>query len=365
VGGQVSPPIVAGDRVFASLIDEHHVVALDASDGRPRWEFASGARIDSPPTHVGHTVIFGSADGRVYCLRAADGVLVWRFCAAPDERRIGAFGQLESAWPVHGSVLVMDGTVYFSAGRSSHLDGGIYLFGVDAVTGQTVAQAKLEGPHYDVDNITQNYQLPMGALPDILQSDGSTIYMRTLALDTQLRRQEVRPRAERNRLSAKGGFLDDSYFKRMPWRFGSPNSYARLIVHDEQGVYSVRMFDTLRGLDPTVYFTPGKEGYLLFATDRQTGKQTWSRRIGVRVNAMVATEDLLFVAGAPDVVDPEDPLAAFEGRKGGVLAAIDKGSGRTVWETTLPFPPVFDGLAAASGRLYLATQGGTIRCFGQ
>jgi outer membrane protein assembly factor BamB len=79
---------------------------------------------------------------------------------------------------------------------------------------------------------------------------------------------------------------------------------------------------------------------------------------------MVATDGLLFVAGPPDVVDPKDPLGAFEGRKGGVLLAIDRANGKGVWEYTLPAPPVFNGLAAAAGRLYVAMQGGTIACFG-
>lgn len=75
-------------------------------------------------------------------------------------------------------------------------------------------------------------------------------------------------------------------------------------------------------------------------------------------------ENLLFVAGPPDIVDPEDPLGAFEGRKGGVLIAIDRSNGKSVWENALDAPPVFDGLAAATGRLYVTLQGGCIACFG-
>ncbi len=80
---------------------------------------------------------------------------------------------------------------------------------------------------------------------------------------------------------------------------------------------------------------------------------------------MVATEDLLFVAGLPDVVDPKDPLGAFEGRKGGVLSACDNTDGSTVWEYSRSAPPVFNGLAAAGGRLYVAMQDGSIACFGK
>jgi len=363
IGKKLAPPIVVKGRIFVPLVDEHHVVALNVSDGKKLWEFAAGGRIDSPPAYYRGTVIFGSADGWVYCVRAADGILVWRFCAAPRDRRIGAFGQLESAWPVHGTVLVQDGIAYFAAGRSSHLDGGVYLYGVDATSGELRHQARLHGPQYHVGNISQNYQLPMGALPDILQGDNRLIYMRNLTFNAKLEKQELPPRQTSIRVSAKGGLLDDSYFKRSPWSFG-PSGYARLVVHDEQAAYCVRMFDSLRGLDPKVYFTPGKQGYLLFAADKATGKQMWAERIPVRVNAMVATEDILFVAGPPDVVDPEDPLGAFEGRKGGVLFAIDRSSGKRAWEYAVAAPPVFNGLAAATGRLYVAMQDGRMACFG-
>ncbi|UCF16454.1 MAG: PQQ-binding-like beta-propeller repeat protein, partial [Phycisphaerales bacterium] len=143
IGKKISAPILTDGRIFVSLVAEHHVAALNAADGKRIWESAAGARIDSPPTYHRGTVIFGSADGWVYCLRASDGDLVWRFAAAPQDRRIGAFGQLESAWPVHGSVLVRDGIAYFAAGRSSHLDGGVYVFGLDATTGELRHQTRL------------------------------------------------------------------------------------------------------------------------------------------------------------------------------------------------------------------------------
>jgi outer membrane protein assembly factor BamB len=364
VGKKLAPLTVVGGRMFVPLIDEHSLVALNVADGERIWEATAGGRIDSPPTYYRGTVIFGSADGWVYCLRADDGELVWRFRAAPEDRRIGAFGQLESAWPVHGSVLVQDGTAYFVAGRSSHLDGGLYLYGLDATNGRILHQTRLEGPDYDVSNISQNYQLPMGALPDILQGDGELIYMRNLTFNSDLEEQNLPPKKTTMRVFAKSGLLDGSYFKRTPWSYGQ-SGYARLIVHDDEATYCVRMFDSLQGLDPSVYFTPGKKGYLLFACEKGSAKQTWAGRIHVRINAMVVTENLLFVAGPPDVVDPEDPLGAFEGRKGGVLSAIDRSDGNRLWEFKLGSPPVFDGMAAASGKLYLAMQDGGVVCFGR
>jgi len=371
-GRRVSAPTAVGDRVFAALVDEHAVVCLHAADGRTLWRFTAGGRIDSPPTWYRGTVLFGSADGRVYCVRAADGALVWRFQAAPRDRLMGAFGQLESAWPVHGSVLVLDGaaagesagkageggTVYFAAGRSSELDGGIHLYALDAATGRLLHHRKLEGPRYRSDEVDENYRLPMGALAGILMSDGTNIYMRDETFDRALAPARGKPA-----LHPKAGFLDDAYFKRTPWQFSGSGDWGRLIVHDNRSVYYVRMFDSLQGLNPNVYFTPGAAGYLLFARDAKGKKRNWTERVPVRIRAMALAKARLFVAGPPDVVDPADPLGAFEGRKGGRLYVVDATTGERVAEHALPSPPVFNGIAAARGRLFLTEEDGSIACF--
>jgi hypothetical protein len=198
----------------------------------------------------------------------------------------------------------------------------------------------------------------MGSLPDILMGDGNNVYMRSIAFDSELNRVGGKPPLE-----TKSGFLEESYFKRTPWTFGG--EYARLIAHDERSVYYVRMFDTLRGLDPSVFFTPASEGYLLFAKNVKGNRSTWMERVPVRIRAMVLATGRLFVAGPPDVVDPKDPLGAFEGRKGGLLYVIDSASGEKTADHKLPSSPVFNGAAAANGRLYIADEDGSITCFGR
>jgi len=144
LGGEITPPVIADGRLVVAIKDAHRVCCLDASDGKPQWTFTAGGRIDSPPTFHGGTVLFGCRDGWVYCLRASDGQLAWRFRAAPEERRIVVESQVESAWPVHGSVLVLGGTVYCTAGRSSFLDGGIRLYGLDPATGKVLHETCTE-----------------------------------------------------------------------------------------------------------------------------------------------------------------------------------------------------------------------------
>ena len=162
----------------------------------------------------------------------------------------------------------------------------------------------------------------------------------------------------------RAGFLDGNYFKRTPWTFSAPGgAYARLIVHDQRRVYYVRMFDSLRGLDPSVYFTPAAKGYLLFARDTDSKRDRWSQRVPLRIRAMVLAAGRLFVAGPPDVMDPADPLGAFEGRKGGLLYVVDSASGKKLAEHRLASPPVFNGAAAARERLFLASEDGSVTCF--
>jgi outer membrane protein assembly factor BamB len=358
-GGTPGAPIMVDHMVFLPLTDQHAVIALDAKTGRQRWHFTAGGRIDSPPTWHEGGLLFGSADGHVYRVRAKDGALEWKFRAAPSERLIGAFGQLESAWPVHGSVFVNEDKVIFAAGRSSQLDGGLRLFSLDARSGETIAENTINGPYYNVDNIEENYRLPMGLRTDIMHREGSTLFMRGVPFDPETLEQAK----GKSQLKVSGGFLDDAYFKRMPWNFGK-SGFARLLVHDNRHSYSLRMFDSLQGLSPHVFFTPGKEGYLLYAANPKTGKKPWEKRVPVRGRAMVVTNAHLCLAGPPDVIDEEDPLGAFEGRKGGLLKIFDKVSGEEIAEHQLPSPPVFHGMAAATTRLAISLRDGSVVCFG-
>ena len=60
-----------------------------------------------------------------------------------------------------------------------------------------------------------------------------------------------------------------------------------------------------------------------------------------------------------------DPMAAFEGRGGAVLRVHSTADGSVLAEQKLDAPPVFDGLIAAKGRLYMSSVDGTVLCLGQ
>ena len=88
----------------------------------------------------------------------------------------------------------------------------------------------------------------------------------------------------------------------------------------------------------------------------------WEQRLPVRGTALVRAGDKVLVAGSPDVVTGSDPHGAWEGRQGGVLAVYGAVDGTPLAEVQLAAPPVWDGMAVADGRLYLALENNTVVC---
>ncbi len=423
--GRLTPPVAWYGKVFVARSDAHTVYALDRESGKVLWHFTAGGRIDSPPTIQDGLVLFGSADGRVYCLRASDGALVWRFLAAPTDRRVAYFDQVESAWPVHGSVLLDKGVAYFTAGRSTYLDGGIRVYGLDPVSGKILHKGLLEGPHRDVDKDRDLAFFILGANSDVLVSEGGSLYMRQKKMTPELEEVEVDVLSNKGaqdvglHVFSTAGLLDGSWYNRTFWMYSkrwpgfqlanqAPKTGQLLVVDDEK-TYAVRVF--YRRNVHSLMFFPAREGYLLFAdlntnepqivgeagsreplkwlpqSDYSRGRGSevrklespafgldkmigytrgeppvWMRWLPVRIRAMVKAGDTLFVAGAPDVFDGKDPYAAFEARKGARIVAVSAKDGSRLSETRLECPPVFDGMIAAGGRLFASLRDGSVVC---
>jgi hypothetical protein len=116
----------------------------------------------------------------------------------------------------------------------------------------------------------------------------------------------------------------------------------------------------------SVSFIPGQEGYRICADENLTSENRWNILVPIRVQAMVASAGkTLYLAGPPDVVDPGDPWGAAEGRKGGLLWAVSAQDGSKMAEYKLEAPPVFDGMIAVGGKLYISTTDGRVVCLGK
>ncbi|MHC4116602.1 MAG: outer membrane protein assembly factor BamB family protein [Planctomycetota bacterium] len=99
----------------------------------------------------------------------------------------------------------------------------------------------------------------------------------------------------------------------------------------------------------------------------------------VMAKAMVLANDKLFIAGPRDVADEKElwgrsneklyqqkmaaQAAWFKGTHGGYMQVFSKKDGTKLAERKLDYLPAFDGLVAAKGRLYMATQCGSVVCY--
>jgi hypothetical protein len=263
-------------------------------------------------------------------------------------------------------------------------------------------------------------------LPDILSSDGKYVYMRSQVMDLEGKRTEASltqaqgndaaraavQRGEQAHLFSPTGFLDDTWWHRSYWIYG--RSFAegaggwpqagkvapggRILVVDDSTVYGF-------GRQPQYYRWRTPLEYHLFASPKvpeivrePAGRATdgenrprrraarhpeyrWRRAVPLLVRAMVLAGETLFIAGPPDIVDEEEAFrrvgdremderlgaqhAAMDGAVGAMLWAISAEQGEGLAEWNLDTIPVFDGLIAAGGRLYLVGTDGEVLCFAQ
>ncbi|NQU24023.1 MAG: PQQ-binding-like beta-propeller repeat protein [Candidatus Nealsonbacteria bacterium] len=361
LGGKLTSPTVAGGRVFVASPDDHRVAAVDADSGRPAWNFTTGGRVDSPPTWHQGRAIFGCRDGYVYSLRATDGALAWRLQAAREDRRIVACGQLESVSPVHGSVLIRNGVVYLTAGRSSYLDGGIDLCRIAPESGKILSRTPIYSP--DSETGRQPPQSAPAVMPgarsDVLSADGSHVYLRDMVFDHGGNKQ---PQGDPH-LFTVTDFLDDTWPHRSYWIFGKQCSIAtgcsrrdgklisgRLLVFNESTIYGYAR--------AKIHWSNRLEdgAYRLFALNRGEEKMAWAKAVPpaardavpLQVRAMVLAGETLFLAGTSDATP--------------TLMAVSTADGTRLAQYPLDSPPVFDGMAAADGRLYISLENGQLLC---
>ncbi len=338
VQGRITAPVVAGGRVFVAETIAGQVTALNAASGRPLWQFTANGVIDTPPTIERGRCLFGTRAGWVYCLNAANGDLVWRLRASPDDRRIVAWGALESAWPVPGSLLAHKGMVYFPSGRSPLADGGVHVFGVQVDSGKIALHQVVESFGFDqwYGRLGHDYD-PV----DLLVFDGED---RLAMSRARIRGPEVRVNA-----GADGAFYNcgASWFPIGAWSYGVAIRRQR----EKRPLYVFQGDSLYGGEQPTAYLAPSQcpaGGGREWNAFQVLGgfKKKWSAGLG-KVDALAVGGKTLYVAHG-----------------GGALTAVGCDDGKKLKEGRLPGDPVYDGLAIAYGRLYASLKDGQVVCLG-
>ena len=379
--------------VVVAETDCHAVSAFSAADGDLVWTFVADGRIDSPPTLHDGLCLFGTRNGFVYCLRASDGELVWRLRVAPRDRRVFAYEQLESVWPVYGSVLVdetlTDGTAvaYVAAGRSPRMDGGVRLYALEASTGAVLHSTEMaDEPGKGAVNMQT-------ALPDILSLQKGAIWMRHVGMDKNLA-----PVKKVRHFFAPRGLLDDTWWHRtyslydtdigwgyQNWPVVSTRSPAgRVLAYDGKAFYGYGrlgygvspighpevghvgwdaenlLFSEVLGPKPDlkrwVNWTPATmKGLKEFPWSRE---MQWTRRVPYVVKAIVVAQDALLVAGAGSLGETKDSHGPGTLR----IAARSDGAESVAYE--LPAPPILDGMALTGQGIFVSAIDGSLIALG-
>ncbi len=377
--GAGTPPVIAEGVLLVAQPDLFSVVCLDAESGKTRWTFTAGSRVDSPPAIDRGSAIFGSADGCVYCVRLSDGALAWKTRIAPRQRLIVARDRLESSWPVSGAVLVRDGVIFATAGRSSWLDGGIAFATLDAKTGQILSRRMLSGEVLKSPNKSPGSGYGAGLLQDILVGQGDAVLLRQAALSPNA---DPAPATEPH-LYANGGFLDTAWHHRHYWTFGpyqpvydyqsgfdrwhtfgNTMPSGRILAFDDTHVFGFGR-DTFPGLNRHQFVTGEK--YQLFRAAKlraPTKRKVHDWLVTPPFHAfalLLANADTL--AGKAGVIVMAGPKGntltspeALAGKTPGQLLIAARDTGNSLSEIDLgDSVPIHDGMAAANGSLYIVT----------
>jgi len=278
--------------------------------------------------------------------------------------------------------------VYAVAGRNAFTDGGLFLYRLDARSGELISERRIS--HRDPEtgrepqSTVRGVAMP-GALPDVLSTDGSSIFMRHVRFDMQ---GNPVPQ-DADHLFSPAGFLDDAWWHRTYWQIGTTMAggyggwaqvgnrriSGRLLVLGKDRVFGYgRKQYGITGAHPGLnaehqLFAAGAE--LVRPEPPKTPKAKrsrrpatkveyhWSEALPFYVRGMLLAGDTLFVAGPNDVAELVE-----EKPDGNVwLWAVSAADGTKKAEYRLKASPVFDSLAAANDCLFFTTVDDRVVCY--
>jgi len=390
-GGRIdSPPSVAGPSLFFGCADGW-LYHLRAADGELVWKRRLALAdlslfVRNQPESL--WPMSGSVlvqDGRVYCVSGRSAFLDGGLRLAVVDAKTGDLlfdHRLDERDPESGE----------------HLQEHIALQNMPVALPDLLSS---DGKHIYM--LTQQFDL-----------DGKRTHIKNAAFE-----DGVQMGIDREHIFSATGFLDENWFHRTYWVYG--NSFlegcsmpdagwfemgrispsGKMLCFDDSQVYGYGQFpEYAKWSGPLRYslfavnktpknYNPGK-------TDEELRKPPllnwrkwrsarlpevefnfdWKRRLPVRAKSLIKTADTLFVAGPEDLIDEEVVFdnarskdnqkllhaqnQAIRSSQGGKLTAISVNNGGLVQTITLDSGPVWDGMAVAYGKVYIAGKDGSI-----
>ena len=399
--GPVTGVSVAEGIAVLALTDRQEVVALEPATGRERWRATVEGRVDSQPTVAQGTVFAGTRSGWLYAFNRDTGERLWRFRAAPRREQIVVDGQLESPWPLFGTVTVDAEGVWAVAGRHNDCDGGLWWWRLDATTGKPLANGRLGR-----DELRSDTGDLMGPAPGIPEwptgancppvTDGKNFLLPRIHLvrtDGRLALAETGKNPKR---------IDEHAFWANNHALGLlvPGNQGLLNRVDFLGGYKMSAFGHVQarmfayhgdsfvcvgGTDGAVQHRGGERGSWVRAFVRKPAlehttvpnkkepdrpikkafgaEMKWDNPMpltrGNGTEALAVAGDKVLVGYAVTHSDQGKEKQRLPYR----LVVLALADGKQQQELALPAKPILGGISAVAGRVFVATDDGTVTCF--
>ncbi len=127
-------PVSAGGLLYVPSMVTDCVTAYEVESGVERWRYFTDGPVRLAPLAWQGRLYVASDDGAVHCLDGETGERIWKFSAAPSDRKVLGNERIISLWPVRGGPVIEEGTLYFAAGLWPH--EGVFVYALDAETAE-------------------------------------------------------------------------------------------------------------------------------------------------------------------------------------------------------------------------------------
>jgi len=352
-------PVAADGRIYFGSSADDTVYAMDATSGAIVWTFYTDGPVRFAPVVWRDRLFVTSDDGYLYCLRAANGQMIWKLRGGPRDERLPANGRVVSRWPARGGPVVAEDTVYFAAGVWP--SEGIYVYAVDAASGK-IRWCNDSAGAIEMSKPRSGTALSGISAQGYLTICGSTLLVPTgravpAALDRHTGELRYFMHAENK---ANGGSDVAAFDDMFVFRNNYPSTGQR-IASIKDGTAMDGMSGTLFAADPQTIYYVDRERRII-GRHRKGGTRESVDRHGEK-RTYRSPGDECWRADIPHKVDASLAVAGDKIIAGGEnrLSLVDRSTGKTLWTTEVDGQPY--GIAVDGEQLIVTTDRGSIYCF--